>query len=528
MRSYERFVKRRAILRAGLGVVFFTLSLTAAGGQTLTPTIPTIPQTVPTVSMTVEPLVERQVTLDFNNVDIPILIKFISELTGKNFIIDENVRGKVTIFSPKKILAGQAYDVLLSVLEMKGFSVVVDGNVHKVLPSPEAIQDSTIHMYPLEHVEAEKMAKLLLGMATPAQRPRGRMNLPIPGAITGAVRIVPDRETNSLLITASDHDFNVLKDLIKKLDKRKRQVYVEAVIMEMGEEKTRQLGGDLSAIAGYHSEKLGALLLGGLNANPPSIAEINAAQAGLPAGVRFPKGQITEVLKALQSDNDVNVLSTPQLLAGDGEKAEIVVAQNVPFPGSQTTSTGGNIQTTIERKDVGITLKLTPTVLKDDLVKLDIYQEASSLTPTPQTVGNNVVIGPTTNKRSATTIVTVPDGQTVVIGGLIRDDVVEGEKKIPLLGDIPLLGWLFKTKTHEVRKTNMLIFITPHVVKDSEGLGQIATEKVDGAEDFMAEYQPKGAKQRLDLMKESITVPDQATTSGSDQITVPATVPDQK
>ncbi len=173
----------------------------------------------------------------------------------------------------------------------------------------------------------------------------------------------------------------------------------------------------------------------------------------------------------------INVLSTPQILTSDNKEAEIVVGENVPFISKRerditNTST---VLNSIERKDVGITLRLTPQITEGDYVKLDLYQEISSIKQESETILIN--IGPTTTKRSTKTSVVVKDNQTVVIGGLMEEKEEENINKVPLLGDIPLLGWLFKNKTLEKKKTNLLVFLTPHIVKDAEQLLKLTDNK---------------------------------------------------
>ncbi len=178
---------------------------------------------------------------------------------------------------------------------------------------------------------------------------------------------------------------------------------------------------------------------------------------------------IGALLRAVQTDTDVNVLSTPNILTTDNQKAEIMVGQNVPFKTGQTqnaTTGSGTLFNTIERKDVGIKLSLTPQITSDDNVRLDINQEISDVIESSSL--NDA--GPTTSKRSASTTVVVKDRETMVIGGLIRDNVTSSTMKVPLLGDIPILGWLFKYKTSRVEKTNLMIFITPYIIKNCGGI----------------------------------------------------------
>jgi general secretion pathway protein D len=197
-------------------------------------------------------------------------------------------------------------------------------------------------------------------------------------------------------------------------------------------------------------------------------------------------------------------------LTSDRQKAEIVVGQNVPFPGAQSQTVGGNVQTTIERKDVGITLRLTPVIMANNKVKMDLFQEISSVVATAGT--GSASLGPTTNKRSATTNVIVNDGQTAVIGGLIRDDVILTTTSIPFLGRIPLLGWFFKKESKRTEKTNLLIFVTPYIVPEGEGKGgldAIRGRKLKETLDFMEKNKVEGGDGRKETIDKMIAPPEE-------------------
>jgi general secretion pathway protein D len=182
----------------------------------------------------------------------------------------------------------------------------------------------------------------------------------------------------------------------------------------------------------------------------------------------------------LMSLTDTNVLSTPQVLAADNQKAKIVVGENVPFPTGQAQGITGGTLVTIERKDVGVTLEMTPQVLEDDLIRLEIKQEITAVEPGAQTIGvgtSSVPVGPTTTKRSMETTAIARNGQSLVIGGLVRDNLLLTENKIPFLGDIPLLGWLFKTQSKQTQKLNLLVFITPQLVKNEFDMVELNARK---------------------------------------------------
>ncbi len=472
--------------------------------EELSPARPASPaESVP--SEAPSPQKEKEITLDFNNVDLPVFVRFISEITGKNFVIDETVRGKITVFSPSKIPVSGAFDLFLAVLNLKGLAVKTSGHVHQIVPVAQIPVERNIHVDVLEHTRASEVAKVLLGLISgagqnPGQPPTQNRST---GEISDPVRILSDETTNALITTATDADYAILKKVLQQLDKRRRQVYVEAVVMEINLDKSKEIGTDIGAAFGYSNDgRVGGI--GGINQNLaelPGLVEL-ADKLAVPVN----PFNLRAFLKALQTSSDVNILSTPQILTTDNQKAEIVVAENVPFPGAQSQTTGGNVQTTIERKDVGVSLRLTPSVLENNFVKLDLYQEVSSVLEGAQAVGTTV-LGPKTSKRSATTSVIVAHAQTVVIGGLIQDKVISTEQKIPLLGDIPLIGWLFKTRRHRTEKTNLLIFLTPYIVHDTDDLDAIKSEKAGEAEAFVEEHRIKKQKEREQLLDELQTVP---------------------
>jgi general secretion pathway protein D len=524
------------------------------------------------------------VTLNFTNIDINALIKVMSELTRRNFILDERVTGKVTIMTPTKMSPDEAYQVFLSALEIKGFTTVEDGSVTRIIPTATARQsgikvfqdgeargegfvtklirlkfinpqemvrtitplitkdgnliaypntnsiiitdsvhnirkiESLIHsidvmapeakgkinVYYLKNANAEDISKLLTTLVSrlPAPPAPGSPQAANPSTILeGPVNISADKSTNSLIIVASPADFELVKDVIQKLDIRRRQVYVEAAIIEMGLSKQRELGfemqvpinqsafdaGKTTAVGGTNFGNIGNAVAGG----PAALASMQGLAVGAVKGTFTYKGvdylSIGALLRALQTDTDVNVLSTPNILTTDNQKAEIMVGQNVPFKVGQTqnaTTGGGALFNTYERKDVGIKLTLTPQITSDDNVRLDVSQEISDVVESTST--NEA--GPTTSKRSAITTVVVKDRQTMVIGGLIRDNVTASTMKVPLLGDIPILGWLFKYKTSKVEKVNLMIFITPYIIKTAEEAEELTKHREGILEGFRERF----------------------------------------
>lgn len=447
---------------------------------------------------------DRMITVDFNAVDLPIFVKFISELTGKNFVIDERVKGKVTIYSPARISVEEAYNLFISVLELKGFLAVPAGDVIQILPFSDVSPERRIYVYYLENANTDEISKVLTLLTSRPPMP------PIPGRpqlkteFESSVQIISDKATNSLVITSTPKDYEMLKDVIKKLDKKRRQVYVEAVIMEVSVDKLKEFGTDLNALAGYTNPGNALSIIGGLNRTPEDLFSVatSLTTAGLSPGI----ANIRAFLKALRSSSDANVLSTPQLLTTDNQKARIVVGQNVPFPTGSTVATGAQTVRTVERRDVGITLEITPQILEGDKVRLDIRQEISSVVETTKE-SEAIELGPTTNKREASTSVIVDNQQPVVIGGLIKDDIKKTESKIPLLGDIPLLGWFFKFRSTRNEKTNLLIFLTPYIVKETEDLKNIKERKGMEMEEFMEENRIEDRGRRKKLIEGMINIP---------------------
>lgn len=605
---------------------------------------------------------DATVALNFQDVELPVLARFVSEVTGRNFIVDDRVRGKVTIISPTRITPEEAYLVFQSVLQVKGFTTVPSGAFTKIVPVRDAretaiptgarggdqvvtrilplryaeaadlipvlqplvskdgvltayaptnrlvvvdagpnverlaalladldapanerrvesvhlrfapadelavrLRDaladqgatslrvvperrtnsilltgppadvaharaliarldvslppaaSQLHVHRLQFAQADAMVRVLsqlLGLPPPPpqpERPRGSllarasrreaqgtgydggMGEPVPPApppevtaqpvstgnqsaipLEAPVRITADPGTNTLIVSATPPDWATLHRVITELDVRRRQVFVEAIILEATADKTRALGIELQggastgSGAGFGQVNLSAL--GTATSNPTSLPGLLLAAASsktirLPGGDEVPA--YTLLLTALQTESDVDVLSAPNLVTTDNEEAEIVVGRNVPFVASRATSSANleNLFTTIERHDVGITLRLTPQVTADDFVHLTIFEEVSDLDPTADpAVGDPNLVGPTTTVRSASTVVGARDGQTVVIGGLLADTMRTSERSVPFLGDVPVLGALFRREDRRRVKTNLLVFLTPHVI----------------------------------------------------------------
>lgn len=594
----------------------------------------------------------RYVTIDFDNVDISVFIKFVSELTGRNFVIDDNVKGKVTVISPRKIAVDDVYKVFESILEIYGFAAVESGEVIKVVLAQEALgknlelrlnrdaiptgdkiitqilslqhaspddmkkvldplvpktsiilsypptgmliitdvlsnikrlQDivtaldidgvgqiisyiplayasssdivktltlifqqqagkgvlapikivsdertnalillasendtkkikellslidkeiprgaGAIRVYYLQNAKAEELVKVLTGL--PQQGKTGDPKAAANAPLSKNVQIVADKSTNALVITAETADYLIIEEVIRKLDIPRPMVYLEALIMEVNAQKGFKFGVEWhGANAGTYNGEAGAIV-GGISGDKGSFSISNniLSGAGLPSGlslgvigqminvatvggttVSFPN--LAAFIQAYQSDSDVKILSTPQLLTLDNEEAEITVGKNVPYVTRQdTTTTATTNYSSYEYKDVGVTLKVTPQINKEGFIRMKLDQTVTKIVTQTAEVSSGVnILAPTTLKRTAKTTVTIKDGETVVIGGMIEDNSDMGTYKMPLLGDIPILGWLFKNRSKSEERNNLFVFITPRIIRTFEDASLIQEDKKD-------------------------------------------------
>jgi general secretion pathway protein D len=303
--------------------------------------------------------------------------------------------------------------------------------------------------------------------------------------------------TNSIIITASEPLYRSLRTVIDSLDQRRAQVYVEALIVEVSTglatefgvqwQGGQNIGNGQSVVGGTNfntaiTNGLGTNILGAAT-NPGTLGP--GLNLGLIKGTIKIPGTDTEIVnlqvlaRALEGDSSANVLSTPNVLTLDNEEAKIIVGQNVPFiTGSYTPAAGSatNPFQTIERKDIGLTLRVTPTVSEAGGVKLKIFQEVSSVTRDKILVGSADII---TNKRSLESTVLVDNGQIIVLGGLIQDDQQASIDKVPLLGDIPWIGSLFKYETRNHKRTNLMVFLRPVVLRDDKASATITADRYE-------------------------------------------------
>ena len=384
----------------------------------------------------------------------------------------------------------------------------------------QASTSGKIHVLPLQHAIAEEMAQTLNQMlgasggrgATP---PPGQPGGAAQGTFEGELKITADKSTNSLIITSSNRDYATMRLVIDKLDHSRRQVFIEAVIMDLLVSDSTTLG-----VSFHGGTQLGAaqdsLLLGGFNAGKSVLfpAGDPSLLQGFAAGIRGPAIPNTTnllgtglsipafgvVLNAVATSGRSNILSTPHIIATDNVEAAISIGENIPL---QTNVGGGGAAAATgaagaavglgllnglggfaaPRQDVGNKIKLTPHINESNQVRLEIDQESSAPGATSGTLGAVSII-----KRTANTTVVVQDQQTVVIGGLMSDEYTTTRTKVPVLGDLPLLGALFRTSDVQKRKKNLLLVLTPHVIRDQDDLRKIFERKMQERQEFLDRY----------------------------------------
>ncbi len=384
--------------------------------------------------------------------------------------------------------------------------------------------EGKIHVHYLRHADSKEMSEVLNQLAgglapqSNAGAQQGAAGAQVPGArraaassqgplvaeFEGGIKVAADENTNALIITATAKDYKTLADnVISRLDIPRKQVYVEVVIMELAIDNDRNVG--VSGQGGGSFSLGGSPALGFGSSLGGTAAGLSAAAlSGLAAGVVSQNttsipvtgadGTITNlevptfgvILNALQTDTNVNVLSTPNLLTLDNEEAEIIVGGEQPFPTGTTLTPGGNTTFNVTRENVGITLKMTPQINEGDTVKIKLRQEITQVIPGASEVVLTS-LGPSTTKRSVETVVAAKDQQTIVIGGLIDDKVTMSTTKVPFLGDIPILGHLFQQKNTKKTKTNILVFLRPYIIRDTKDFLKILQRKVEERNMFVSQ-----------------------------------------
>jgi len=361
--------------------------------------------------------------------------------------------------------------------------------------------DGNTQVIYLKYANALELVKVLTGVSDTLDDPKKTAK----AAAKTSISIQADEATNALIITAPPGHFRSLQRVIRKLDIRRAQVLVEAIIAEISVDKAKELGVQW-IFDGTPAGKgpVGIIDFGG--GSPIGAVAATVAAGGIPSipsGTTLALGQFNDntinfaaLLRALDSDSASNILSTPSIMTLDNEEAEIIIGKNVPFVTGQyasTGSTGGvNPFQTIQRKDVGLTLRVTPQINEGNAVQLKIEQEVSSLNKTASSGTSDIV----TNKRVIKTTVMVDDSQTIVLGGLLDETLDQVHQKVPILGDIPIIGALFRSTQTVKVKRNLMIFLKPSIVRDATTQTLLTSEKYN----FLRAQQLWTKKQGIDLL----------------------------
>ncbi|MFU8818320.1 MAG: type II secretion system secretin GspD [Desulfurivibrio sp.] len=427
-----------------------------------------------------------------------------------------DAREVVAVITGLEIGSGRlSADQLRMAADGRTNSILMQGDEHHLLRAKAMIihldtplaKDGDTQVVFLRYANAKDLMPILSGIELPEGQARsdGQASPRRTTQQRSDVNIQADEGTNALIMTGPPVAIQALQAVVRQLDIRRVQLMIEAVIAEVSTRKERDLGiqwlgggevGSTGVVGGtlFPESRLG---IGSIVAqDPAALANLAGFNLGIIGGTTEILGteffNLGALVNALATDGDTNILSTPSLVTLDNHEAEIMVGQNVPFITGSYTQTGAgagsvNPFQTIERRDVGIKLRVKPQVNEGDIIRLDIVQEVSS-------VAKDNPAGPTTNTRSITTSVLVEDGKVLVLGGLISDDLMETVYKVPLLGDIPLLGALFRYTSSVMVKRNLMVFLRPVILRDQLQSGQVSLDKYDLIRGHQLERDQKGVK----------------------------------
>jgi general secretion pathway protein D len=392
------------------------------------------------------------------------------------------------------------------------------------LDVPAETRAAKVHAYRCRHADCDAVSAILASLAdiqvSRGPNPEGVRSrspaaavpppAPVSAAVArtgapplfgGEVRVTSDPSTNALLVLSSLDDFRTLRRLIEEIDVPRKQVFIEASIMEVLRRKDRRVGvgyhgaapaGQGGAVAGFNAAR--TLLLDEKNLGSALVGlsglAVGAPLNGLAAALGLQAGSLPSLgafIQLLQQNDNVDLIANPQLLITNNHEGEISVGQRVPVPGAFTQAVNGAAipgllpTVSVNREDVALTLKLTPHVNEDGLIRLEIEQEMSEL-------GADSPFGPSTSRRTTNTTVFARDQQTIVIGGLMRERQTDSVQKIPLLGDIPLIGFFFRSSRKETEKQNIIVALTPYVIHEPADLTRVLEAKVRDRREFVQLY----------------------------------------
>lgn len=421
-----------------------------------------------------------------------------------------------------KILPDDRTNSVVIVSTEKAYLRILE--IIKKIDVPQSTEGE-IHVFPLQHADATELSKTLneiitgAGAAAGSAAPKPNAANAIPqGIFEGGIKVSPDKATNSIVVTSSLRDYASLRSVVDRLDLPRRQVFIEAVIMDLSIRRSDIFGVNFHAGDTFSAGSSGdGLAYGGLNPLKTILLPDPQSLQGMALGVRGPGIPGSEnllgtgltipafgaLINALASSGDADVLSTPHILATDNIKAEINVGENIPLqtngggfgglPGGAAGGAaaglgalgglGGIGSASPQRQDVGTKVSLTPHLNESNEVRLELIEEISEARDPQGSLG----VVPIT-KRNATTTLTVADQQTVVIGGLMRNRITHSQDKIPVLGDIPVLGALFRSSRNELQKSNLILILTPYIIREQSDLRTVFERKMQERQEFLDRY----------------------------------------
>lgn len=490
------------------------------------------------------------ISMNFQNTDIRQIIDFIKDITGRVIVVDERVKGTVTIVARDRMAVGDALKVLNSALKAKGYTLVRTDRVTRVIPVEESVQSnvethigaepakveeddivitqvvplervaaaqlradlkslvgehgdmvnsdgansliitdtaanvkrvmriieyldresvvkSEIKVYTLDYARAAELAAILsqlpknteIPLKTPSEAAAGEKGAPV--RLYGEMTVLADERSNSLIVATSPSNFASVETILKSLDSMLSQVLIEVVIMEVSLTGVTQMGME------WYFEK--TRTIEGKSHTMSADLDLDLADEnfGLKTSILREGGAIDFLNFLLKTEEKINILSTPMIMTSDNKKASINVGSEVPYLKETRRSTGDTRDYVYEYRDVGIGLEVTPHINDQRFVVLDIRQEIKKLGP--KTLFDAYII----ISRTAEASVVVKDRQTVILGGLIRDDTTKTKHKVPFLGDLPVIGSLFRKTSVDTEKTELLVFITPYIVTSAEEMQEI-------------------------------------------------------
>ncbi len=402
-------------------------------------------------------------TFTLKHADAKEAVKVLSSVLDKGFAFD--IARTVPI--PGRDYYHFAVDERTNTVYLVGTPSVIE-RVKTLIPhidTPVSVKTGNIHIVRLKYAFAADTAKVLENLFKGVNGKKY--------GLTGPVKVVADKGSNSLIVLASPQDFSVVKDVISSIDVKRPQVFVEVQIVEMSMDKLLQMGVEWKFLSRGNYVPFGGSLYGNLPLQPgyPS------ASPGLLLGIAKWRDGVPDIgllLNAYAKEGGVNVIATPQILTLDNEEAEINISKVIPYSTGIKYDANNNPVISYDYKDVGIVLKITPHITSSGEVRLKVYEKVEDVVG----YANADQTAPITSKREARTTVDVQDGQTLVIGGLIKSKKLTTIEKVPVLGNIPVIGNLFKKTGHQIEKTNLLVFITPHVVRNLQEENALTASKV--------------------------------------------------